>query len=74
MRGYLLRPGYIVRCKGLSLTAGLNKFLGYLTTIGLDLICSEQICSLTIFIHGLAENKNHRYHFIVKNLFVSMTM
>jgi hypothetical protein len=74
MRDYLLRPRYIVRCKGLSLTVGLNKFLGYLTTIGLDLICSKQICSLTIFVHGLAEDKSHRYHFIVRILFVSMTM
>jgi len=38
----------------------LNKFLWYLTTLVLDLVCSEQIYSLTIFVHGLVEDESHR--------------
>lgn len=45
----------IVRYDELSLTTGLNKFLGYLTTLILDLVCSEQIYS--IFVHGLVKVK-----------------
>jgi hypothetical protein len=40
--------------------AGLNKFLGYLAAIVLDLVCSEQIFSLTIIVHGLVEDESHR--------------
>jgi hypothetical protein len=41
--------------------ASLNKFfLGYLATVVLDLVCSEQICSLTIFVHELTGDENHR--------------
>jgi hypothetical protein len=48
-------------CEGLSLTASLNKyFLGYLATLVLDLVYLEQICFLTIFVHGLAEDESHR--------------
>jgi len=54
----------------LSLTAYLNKFLRYLAILSLDLVCSEQICSLTIFVHGLAENKSHKYHLIYCKKFV----
>jgi len=50
----------IIRCERLSLTTGLIKFLGYLATIVLNLGCSEQICSLTIFLHGLAKDTSHR--------------
>jgi hypothetical protein len=38
----------------LSLMTCLNKFIGYLATFGLDLVYSKQICSLIIFVHGLA--------------------
>jgi hypothetical protein len=31
-----------------------------LATIALNLVCSEQICSLTIFVHGLVEDESHR--------------
>jgi len=31
-----------------------------LVTLVLNLVCSEQICSLTIFVHGLAEHESHR--------------
>jgi hypothetical protein len=51
---------WIVRCDKLSFTAGLNKFLKYLTTIVLDLDYSEQICSLNTFVHGLAEDESHK--------------
>jgi hypothetical protein len=53
---------------------GLNKFLGYLATLTLDLVCSEHICSFTIFVYGLAEYESNKQHFVVKILFVSMTM
>jgi hypothetical protein len=51
---------WIVPCERLSLTAGLNKFLGYLVTIVLDLVCSKQILFLTIFAHELAEDESHK--------------
>jgi len=44
----------------ISHTTSLNKILRYLTTIVLNLVCSDQICSLTIFIQGLAEDESHR--------------
>jgi len=50
----------LIRCKRLSLIAGLYKFLGYLATLGLDPIYSKQIYSLTFFVHGLAEDESHR--------------
>jgi hypothetical protein len=55
--------GYkLIRCEKLSLTASLNKFLRYLTTLVLNLVCSdEQICYLTIFIHGLTLDESHIY-------------
>jgi hypothetical protein len=65
---------WIVRCERLSLMTGLNKFLGYLATLTLDLVCSEHICSFTIFVYGLAEYESNKQHFVVKILFVSMTM
>jgi hypothetical protein len=34
---------WIVQCDWLSFTAGLNKCLRYLTSLGFDLVCSEQI-------------------------------
>jgi hypothetical protein len=40
--------------------AGLHKFLGYFAIIVLDLVCLEQICSLSIFIHGFTEYESHR--------------
>jgi hypothetical protein len=49
---------WIVRCDELSLTIGLNKFLGYLATLVLDLVCSKQIYS--IFVHGLVKDESHR--------------
>jgi hypothetical protein len=56
----LFLTALIVQCEGLSFIADLNKFLRYLATIVFDLVCSEQICSLTIFVHGLAEDESHR--------------
>jgi hypothetical protein len=51
---------WIVRCERLSLTADLNKFLGYLAAIGLDLVCSKQIYFLTIFVHELTKDESHK--------------
>jgi len=31
-----------------------------LVTIVLYVVCSEQICSLTIFVHGLVEDESYR--------------
>jgi len=39
---------------------GLNKLLGYLATIVLDPVCSEQICYLTIFVYKLAVAGSHK--------------
>jgi hypothetical protein len=62
---------WIVRCEGLPLTAGLNKFFKYLATIVLDLVCSEQICSLTIFVHGLTEDESHKNFICIYNYITS---
>jgi hypothetical protein len=51
---------WIVRCERLSFMAGLLKFLRYFATIVLDLVCSEHICSLTIFIYEFTEYESHR--------------
>jgi hypothetical protein len=75
MREGLSFTVWIIHCEGLSLATGLNKFfLQYLATIVLDIVCSKQIYSLTIFVHRLAEDESHRYHFIVIILFVSMRL
>jgi hypothetical protein len=41
----------------------------HVTIIVSDLIYSDQISSLTIFIHGLVKDKSHKYHIIVRILF-----
>jgi hypothetical protein len=37
-----------------------KKILKYLATFILDLVCLKQKCSLTIFLHELAEDESHR--------------